>query len=270
MQLLERAVAIQPHGVATVFGERTRTWLEIADRVPRLANGLNSLGIHSGGRVAALAMNSDRYAELFYAVPWAGGVFAPLNMRWSVPENNYALTDSQATVLVVGENFVDQALELKQQLSSIEHLVYMGDGPTPSGMLCYETLISEHEPAEDAFRCDDDLYIIFYTAGTTSHPKGVAMSHRAIVFGAVIYFSMLPTVEGIRHLYVPGFFHFAAGSPMWYVTLAGGTHVILPKFDPVVAMATIEKQQVTNTVLVPTMVNLLMNHPEEKILCNLK
>ncbi|MCB1669228.1 MAG: long-chain fatty acid--CoA ligase [Porticoccaceae bacterium] len=261
-QLFERAVAIRPHGVATVFGHRTRTWKELGERVPRLAGGLQSLGIDNGDRVAALAMNSDRYAELFYAVPWAGAVFAPLNMRWSVAENHYALTDSQASVLLVDENFIDQAFELKQQLDTIKHLVYMGEGAVPEGMMCYESLIAENSPVDDAFRCNDDLYIIFYTAGTTSHPKGVAMSHRAIVFGAVIYLSMLPSADNIRHLYVPGFFHFAAGSPMWYVTLAGGTHVILPKFDPEVAMAAIQEHQVTNTVLVPTMVNMLMNHPE--------
>src|SRR5690606_34996469 len=139
----------------------------------------SDLGVTPNDRVAALAMNSDRYAELFFAVPWAGAVFAPLNMRWSVEENHYALTDSQASVLLVDEHFIDQAYELKARLPSIGHLIYMGEGQAPAGMLCYETLIVDHEAMDDALRCDDDLYIIFYTAGTTSHPKGVAMSHKA-------------------------------------------------------------------------------------------
>jgi len=261
-QLLERAVAIQPQGAATIYGDRVKTWKEVGERVPRLANALRSLGVTNGDRVAALAMNSDRYVELFFVVPWAGGVFAPLNMRWSVEENHYALTDSQASVLLVDQHFVDQAYELQSRLPGIRHLIYMGEGQVPEGMLCYETLILDNEAMDDALRCDDDSYIVFYTAGTTSHPKGVAMSHKAIVFGAVIYLSMIPSVEDLRHLYVPGFFHFAAGSPLWYITLAGGTHVILPKFDPVATMAAIEKHRVTNTVLVPTMVNMLMNHAE--------
>ena len=69
--------------------------------MPRLAAALRDFGIADGAFVAALAFNSDRYVELFFAVPWAGGAFAPLNIRWSSPENAYALTDSRATVLFV-------------------------------------------------------------------------------------------------------------------------------------------------------------------------
>ena len=59
---------------------------EVGDRVPRLAAALRGVGIADGAFVAALAFNSDRYVELFFAVPWAGGAFAPLNIRWSAPE----------------------------------------------------------------------------------------------------------------------------------------------------------------------------------------
>lgn len=261
-QILNQAVTAQPNGVATIFGDRRRTWREIGERVPRLASALQSLGLRNGAMVATLAMNSDRYVELFYAVPWAGGVFAPLNVRWSVAENVYALTDSKAEILFVDENFIEQALQLRKELPQIKTLIFMGEGATPEGMLSYEDLILRHEPMADANRKDDDLYVIFYTGGTTSHPKGVAMTHKGIVFGAVAYLAMLPTIEDLRHLYVPGYFHFAGASPMWYVTMAGGTHVILPKFEPVATMQAIQEHQVTNSVLVPTMVNMLMNHPD--------
>lgn len=263
-QILNQAVSCQPNRVATIFGERRRTWREIGARVPRLAGALQALGVANGDFIATLAMNSDRYVELFYAVPWAGAVFAPLNVRWSVAENVYALTDSQAHVLFVDESFVDQARQLQQELPQLKNLVFMGEGPTPAGMLSYEDLILQHAAIEDANRKDDDLYVIFYTGGTTAHPKGVAMSHKAIVFGAVCYLAMLPTIENLTHLYVPGYFHFAGASPMWYVTLSGGTHAILPKFEPLPVMKAIGAHKVTNTVLVPTMVNMLMRHPDFK------
>ena len=101
--------------------------------MPRLAAALRDFGIADGAFVAALAFNSDRYVELFFAVPWAGGAFAPLNIRWSSPENAYALTDSRATVLFVDEAFIDQARELKHQLHWVETLVFMGEGETPEG-----------------------------------------------------------------------------------------------------------------------------------------
>src|ERR1700735_3105134 len=98
-RFLKQAVDCRPHGTATVSGTRKRTWEEVGVRVPRLAAALRALGIADGAFVAALAFNSDRYVELFFAVPWAGGAFAPLNIRWSVAENAYALTDSTPSVL---------------------------------------------------------------------------------------------------------------------------------------------------------------------------
>lgn len=133
--MLRQAVACQPERVATIFGERRRTWREVGLRVPRMAASLRHLGIAEGNFVAALAMNSDRYIELFFAVPWAGGAFVPLNIRWSVEENAYALTDSKAPVLLVDDSFIDQARELKSRLPWVQTLVYMGEGETPEGML---------------------------------------------------------------------------------------------------------------------------------------
>src|SRR5271155_5844488 len=90
-----------------------------------------AFGVADGGFVAALGFNSDRYVELFFAVPWAGGAFAPLNIRWSPAENAYALTDSRSSILFVDDSFVDQARELERQLPWVKTLVYMGEGEGP-------------------------------------------------------------------------------------------------------------------------------------------
>ena len=111
-RFLTQAVDCQPRRTATISGARRRTWREVGERVPRLAAALRAFGIADGAFVASLGFNSDRYVELFFAVPWAGGAFAPLNIRWSVAENAYALTDSKSSVLFVDESFIDQAREL--------------------------------------------------------------------------------------------------------------------------------------------------------------
>ena len=69
-QGLRRAVQTRPDGIATSFAGRRRTWRESADRVSRVAGALSALGVRSGDRVAILALNSDRYLELMYAIPW--------------------------------------------------------------------------------------------------------------------------------------------------------------------------------------------------------
>lgn len=262
IRMLQQAVACQPDRVAMICGQRRRTWREVGARVPRLACALRALGIADGRFVAALAMNSDRYIELFFAVPWAGGAFAPLNIRWSVSENEYALTDSQASILLVDEDFIEQARELKNRLDSVKTLIYIGEGPTPEDMLCYETLIANNAPMEAANRGGEDLWMIFYTGGTTAHPKGVMMSHRALFVATLTYLAMLPSIEDLSFLYVAGFFHFAAANALLYITMSGGTHVPLPKFEPLSVMQAISEHQVTNAVLVPTMINMLLNHPD--------
>jgi long-chain acyl-CoA synthetase len=144
----------------------------------------------------------------------------------------------------------------------VQTLVWMGEGPCPAGMLDYETLVAQSAPLEDAGRRGEDLWVIFYTGGTTAHPKGVMMSHRGLFVATMGYLAWLPDVEDLSFAYVAGYFHFAGASALLYITMAGGTHVPLPKFDPVLVMQAIQEHKVTNAVLVPTMINLLLNHPD--------
>lgn len=261
-RFLTQAVACQPRRTATICNGRRRTWKEVGERVPRLAAALRWLGIEDGRFVAALAMNSDRYIELFFAVPWAGGAFAPLNIRWSVEENAYALTDSKSSVLFVDDSFLGQARELQQRLDWVRHLVWIGEAPCPEGLLDYEALIAAHEPLPDAGRSGEDLWVIFYTGGTTAHPKGVMMSHRGLFVATLGYLAWLPDIEDLSFVYVAGYFHFAGASALLYITLAGGTHIPLPKFDPGPVMQAIAEHKATNAVLVPTMINMLIRHPD--------
>ena len=259
-QILRQAVMEQPDRAGTIYRDRRRTWREIGDRVPRMAAALRQLGVQPGQCVAALAMNSDRYLELFFAIPWCGAAFAPLNVRWSPSENLFALRDSGARVMFVDDAFLEQALQLKQD-TDVE-LIWMGEAQTPEGMLSYESLVENNaEPIPDADRNGDDLYIVLYTSGTTLQSKGVALSHRNVVYVSVCFLATLPHRDDLTHMHVGGMFHLSGAGPAWYITLAAGTHVILPKFEPEPVMKAIGEHKVTNAVLVPTMINMLMNHP---------
>jgi acyl-CoA synthetase (AMP-forming)/AMP-acid ligase II len=90
-QSLHRNVQQRPDRPATIFGGRTRTFAESADRIARLAGALSSLGVARGDRVGILALNSDRYHEYLFAVPWIGAAVNPVNIRWSPAEISYSL-----------------------------------------------------------------------------------------------------------------------------------------------------------------------------------
>ena len=97
-QGLNRAATINPRGTATVFGDRRRSWAEVADRVARLAGGLTRLGVARGDRVAVLALNGDRYFEALFAVPAAGAALVPINTRLAPPEIAHILSGAKSTM----------------------------------------------------------------------------------------------------------------------------------------------------------------------------
>lgn len=260
-QALFRAMQTRPQHVATIYGERQRRWAEVGDRVARLAAALRSLGIAPGDRVAVLAMNSDRYIELFFAVAWAGAVLIPLNTRWAIPENVYALNDAECTSLIVDAPFLAQVAALQAQ-SAVRRLIYIGDGDTPGGMANYERLLADAQPMPDQCGCDDDMCGIYYTGGTTGFPKGVMLSNKNFLSASISWVATLPFSEDTIYLHSAGFFHLTGAVPVVALTLAGGTHVCLPKFDVEMALRAIPQHRVNYCLLIPTMLNTLVNHTD--------
>jgi long-chain acyl-CoA synthetase len=260
-QALTRAVQTRPSCTATIYGGRKRTWREIGERTPRLAAALRGLGLKSGDRLAVLALNSDNYIELFFAAAWANLVLVPLNTRWAIPENLYSLRDAGCAGLMVDDAYISQIEELLVG-HSMEHVVHMGDAPTPAGLHAYEALIAAAQPMPDESGSDDDLCGIYYTGGTTGHPKGVMLSHANFVSASVNWIATLHFSDQTVYLHSAGLFHLAGASPAFALTMAGGTHVCLPKFDALLAFQSIQDHRINYVLFVPTMINMMLNHPE--------
>lgn len=260
-QALTRAVQTRHRFPATLYQERQRSWAEVGQRVPRLAAGLRALGLRPGDRLAVLAFNSDNYIELFFAAAWANLVIVPLNTRWAVPENVYSLQDAGCAGLVVDDGFAPQVSELLKG-HAMPHVVHMGDQATPAGMHGYEALIAQTPPMADECGRDDELCGIYYTGGTTGHPKGVMLSHKNFVAASINWIATLHFSDQTRYMHSAGLFHLAGASPAFALTLAGGTHVCLPKFDAVLAFEAIQTHKVNYVLFVPTMINMMLNHPD--------
>ena len=257
---IRRARAAQPEATSSVFGARRSTWAQTADHVGRLAGGLRALGVRDGDRVAVLAANSDRYLELYLAVPWSGGVIVPLNSRWTAEENRLAIEDCEPTVICVGEGVDPASLALIEALGATISTVLMTDAPAPEGWTPWAALAAA-DPIEDAGRRGSDLFGIFYTGGTTGRSKGVMLSHGGVVSNSLAMRETGLFPQGCAGLIIPPLFHLAAGGAMSSMLLAGGAVVILPSFDPETALATISEQGVTDVLLVPTMIQMLLDSP---------
>jgi acyl-CoA synthetase (AMP-forming)/AMP-acid ligase II len=261
-QGLHRAAQQTPDLEATIFGDRVRTWAEVKDRVARLASALRSLGVEKDESVAILSLNSDRYSEYLFAVPWADAVINPVNIRWSPAEIAYSLVDSRTRVLLVDDAFAPMLTALKDLTPDLAVVIHCGDGPTPEGALSYEELISTHAPVEDVRRGGDSLAGIFYTGGTTGHPKGVMLSHANLftsALGGVATGSWMQANGRVLH--AAPMFHLADLATWIMRNCLGGTHVIIPMFEPTSVSRAIEQHGVTETLLVPTMIQMLVDNP---------
>jgi long-chain acyl-CoA synthetase len=257
---LRRTAQVRARIPATIFRDRTHTWSELLDRISRVAGGLRKLGIGPGDRVAGLGLNNDRYIELFAATPWAGGVMVPLNSRWSVPELADAIEDSTPKVLFVDDGMLETGRKLVAGASYPMHLVAMGES-RPADLPHYEDLVSGNEPAADADRTGADLFGIFYTGGTTGRSKGVMLSHDNVIAGANAAYAEGYYREEAVYLISGGLFHASGSWPFVGLMGSGGQGVIMPSFEPGSALELIEKHRINEALLVPTMIQMMLDHP---------
>jgi acyl-CoA synthetase (AMP-forming)/AMP-acid ligase II len=261
-QGLHRALQQKPDCVATIFLGRKRTFAELAGRVAKLAGALRGLGLKAGDRVGMLSLNSDRYLEYYLAVYWAGGAVNPANTRWSPAEIAYSLDDCQTAILIVDDTFKAMAQGLKDSCKSLQVLIHAGDGDAPAGMLSYETLIAGAAPVDDAYRHGSELAGVFYTGGTTGFPKGVMLSHANLASNCLTVLANGVVTPDSVGLHAAPMFHLADGAFMNALLAAGATHVMIPSFTPVGVMEVIQSAQVSASLLVPTMIQMLVDHPE--------
>ena len=256
-QFLSRAARMFPDRPATRFEGRAQTWRELNAASEELAGGLKRLGVGAGDRVAILALNCDRYVEFFYATWRLSAAVVPINTRWSKDEIQYALKDSGATILVVDDAFAGLIDAL-----GIATVIHIGDGETPAKAISYAMVRDRATPCTALGGGGEDMAGIFYTGGTTGHPKGVMLGHTALT--ATLLAAKLgdEPKPDVAILVVLPMFHLA-GAQMSIVAAIGGRQLIMhPVFDPGAIIDCIVKDRIDTLTLVPAMWGMLVDLPQ--------
>jgi long-chain acyl-CoA synthetase len=248
---------------AIVDGATRFTYAQWGARCLGLGAGLRSLGLGDLDVVAVAALNSWRHLSCWTAIPAAGLVLNDLNYRLAPAELEFIVGDCVARALIVDDAYVGLAVSLKAACPSLQHLIYAGDGATPEGFLNFDDLCN-NDPlpvATTAFIDDHTLAAIGYTGGTTGLPKGVMQSHCNLLSNAKhIQYAYGFTCED-AYLHAAPMFHAADASCTFAVTWVGARHLMIQTWDPQRFCEVAAAEGLTKALLVPTMINMLVNHP---------
>jgi acyl-CoA synthetase (AMP-forming)/AMP-acid ligase II len=255
--------AVERHADKVGFrdGELTLTYAEHLDRVGRLSEALrHELAIGPRDRYAVMALNSQRYLELFHAAFLGAGVINPLNLRLAPKELEYILGDSGTKVCFV-DAFFAPVIDQVREAAGVERVVLVGPGDVPHD-LAYEDLIDARQCRVPDEPEESDPVVLMYTGGTTGLPKGVLLDHRAEMLNIYHVAMMWHFDESFVYLHQTPMFHAASMGGTLGIPAAGGTSVYVPVFEPKQVVDAIEREQVTMTVMVPTMIGLMLQHPD--------
>src|SRR5580704_4564688 len=240
-----RAIQYYPDRQALSFDQSTLTFSQLHDRVKKLAAGLSSAGFKKGDRLAILLPNAPEYIELVYACSWLGVIAVPINVRLSIPEIDHVLADCSPRGIVRHSTLPQPKTHLSWEIVLDRDGLIGGNGLCPE--FCYDP---------------DAIVALIYTSGTTGKPKGVMLTHSNILADVNNFNYWMRYREGGVYLHVAPIFHIADFPAMFAAPMFGASQVTLARFQPKAFCEVVAKARVNYTVLVPTMINFLVQFAE--------
>ena len=257
VRFLRRTASLYPDRVAVVHGDRRFTWADHEKRVDRLASALRRSGLQRHDRVAILCRNLPAMLEAHMAVPAAGGVLVPINIRLSAEEVGYILEHSGARFLLV-----DQALGSTVQSLDLERLIVVEIDEARAPESAYERFLASGSPhpVESWLVDEEEPISINYTSGTTGRPKGVVYTHRGAYLNALGEVIEADLRSDSVYLWTLPMFHCNGWCFTWAIAAAGATHVCLPAVDPGRVWELIDAERVTHMNGAPVVHLAITNH----------
>src|SRR3954454_6564585 len=244
---LGRAARYFPERTALAANGTRSTFRELHDRVGRIAAPFAKHGFKAGDRLAILLPNEPDYIEVVYACARLGLIAVPLNTRLSVKEMDGILTDAQPRGFIRHSSLPIPTVHVSWQVVLDENPLDMQSDSIP-------------DPIYDP----DAILALIYTSGTTGRPKGVEIRHSNILENVYHTNFWFPLEEGAVHLHAAPIFHSADFPFVFAAPAFGAGQVTIPKFNPQTFCETVQRERVTHTVLVPTMINILIQFSDLK------
>jgi acyl-CoA synthetase (AMP-forming)/AMP-acid ligase II len=258
-ELLRRNAEVLGRQTGLIFGDVRLTWREVNARANRFATELQRLGIERGDRVALFARNSHQWVEALFALAKLGAVSVAVNYRLAAPEVEYIIRDSGARAIVCGATEAELARTVANSVDEVKLLVGV-NGARGTGIEEYETLVArgdEREPQLARPLSFAEPAMLLYTSGTTGFPKGAIYTHGSLLVGMFVHVHAIGSRRTHRVM-LPSPLYSAAGIAGIYCAVFVGSPIALINFEAVTALATIQREKITFTNLVPTTIQMLL------------
>ena len=210
-------------------------------------------------RAALLSKNRPEVPGVFYAFSFAGIISTPLHPMGSLEDYHYVLGDAGIDTLIYDEAFEEMVGKLAQQTPGLKHLLAIGKGGIGGSIDALSARFTPGPLIAPAV-LPDDIARIAYSGGTTGQPKGILIPHRSTVASTTTQLTEWEWPDEVRHLICSPLSH-AGASVLTTILHKRGAMFVLPSFDPVSFMQAIEANRITSTLMVPTMVLALIDHP---------
>jgi len=263
LEFRDRAATYFGDKVGVIDGDRRFTYRSYAERTHRLANALVGLGIAPGERVSFLTYNTHHLLEAYYGVLEAGAVLNPVNVRLTAHEIAYILDHAGSRLVAFHRDFLPLVEAIAPGLTSRPRFVVIEGEAGGLADDEYEALVAGGSPEPRHPPVDENATAeLFYTSGTTGLPKGVALTHRALYLHSLFAEVGLGFTEDDVVLHVVPLFHVNGWGVPHFLTMVGGRHVMLRRFDPVALMELVERHGVTRLLGVPAIFNAVLHSHE--------
>jgi len=256
---------VSDHGskTALIRGDETLDYSTLSDQISAIANGLSSLGLDSGERVAVYLNKRIECVLSYFAVSMAGGAFVPVNWVLKPPQVQHILNDCGVAILVTSAAQAKALEGTLKECPTLRHIIIIDDASTDYDLprikigKWSDLLTHSGESGSLHQRIDNDMAAILYTSGSTGKPKGVVLSHRNLVNGAVTVASYLENCEDDIILAVLPFSFDAGFSQLTTGFSVGATIVLLDYLLPRDVLKTAAQHRVTGLTGVPPLWNQL-------------
>jgi long-chain acyl-CoA synthetase len=255
-----------PQKPALVMAGRSLSWKSLDQRIDQVANAMQKMGLKSGDRVAILLPNCLEYFELYFGLARAGLISVPVNYRLTPREMAQVIGSATPGLFVVGDQFAEAASQLEPLLPELTDRWLVGDAVL-SNALAYEEVLAaagDISPLRALTRAATETFAIFFTSGTTGLPKGAMVSHLNLEANGYNQIIADGSVADDVNLVATPLYHMGAVFMSVTYMMLGCTQVVLEKFDPPAWLKHVEEESATVSLLVPTMINSVLNAPELK------